>query len=507
MLDGEGFRLRSFLEELVAADELARITTPVDLIDVGAQLEGNPRAVLFDRVGPEKVELVGNVMGSRQRLAMALGVEQHQLIHEVVRRAANPIQPVSVTTAHAPVHEVVLQGDEVDLTRLPIHLQHTGDGAPFISAALDFSPKQANGVFNVGCRRLMLRGPRQTGIDLNSPSDLRAQLEVARAEGRRLPVAFAIGSHPCDYVAATMLSSVDDELALVGAMRGAPLPVVAAVSQDGLVVPADAEYVIEGYLDGNDIRREGPYGEFLGYLGETKLNPVFHVTAVTRRRDALFQTATISGRNLEHTDTAQLVALATEVNVWSALRGAVRNPVAVHAPPASGGMYNVRVALRQQYPGEARNAIAAAFGSKADIKNVFIVDEDIDVMSDSQLEWALATRFQPARDLVIGTGFRAVPIDPSLNGIRTGDKAGFDLTRPFGEMETGRWQVAEAPTTRNGQGTTSSVLGALRDGPLTYWELMTACGSRDGREIARALSSAAETGEVVLRDDGRYGRP
>jgi len=506
MLDGEKFRLRSFLRELAAADELVRIPQPLDLIEVGAHLEGNPRAVLFERLGPEEAGLVGNVMGSRRRLAIALGVEQHELVHEVVARAANPIPPVEVSSPEAPVQQVVLEGDEIDLTKLPVHLQHTGDGAPFISAALDFSPKQTPGVFNVGCRRLMLRGPRQTGIDLNSPSDLRTQLEAARAEGRRLPVAFAIGSHPCDYVAATLLSSVDNELSLLGALRGSPVPVVAAISQKELLVPADAEFVIEGYVDGVNMQREGPYGEFLGYLGETKLNPVFQVTAVTHRHDALFQTATISGRDLAQTDTAQLVALATEVNIWTALRGAVRKPVAVYAPPAAGGMYNVRVALHQQYPGEARNAIAAAFGSKADIKNIFVVDDDIDITSDSQMEWALATRFQASRDLVLGTGFRAVPIDPSLSGQRTGDKAGFDLTRPFGETPTGRWKVAEAPRGRDALGTASSIRDALRDGPLTYWELMTACGSRDGREIVEFLGRAAESGEIVLREDGRYGR-
>jgi 2,5-furandicarboxylate decarboxylase 1 len=507
MPDCDRFRLRSFLDELMAADELLRITEPVDLIEVGAYLEGNPRAVLFERVGPEEAGLVGNVMGSRPRLAMALGVEPHQVMHEVARRAAAPIRPVRVRSHEAPVHDVVLRHDEIDLTRLPIHVQHAGDGAPFISAALDFSAKQTPGAFNVGCRRLMLRGPRETGVDLNSPSDLRAQLEAARADGRRLPVAFAIGSHPCDYVAATLFSGAEDELALLGGLRGAALPVVAAVSQDGLVVPADAELVLEGYIDGGEMRREGPYGEFLGYLGATKLNPVFHVTAVTHRRDALFQTATISGRDLARTDTAQLVALATEVNIWNVLRGAVRKPVAVYAPPASGGMYNVRIALRQQYPGEARNAIAAAFGSKADVKNVFVVDDDIDIMSDSQMEWALATRFQAARDSVIGTGFRAVPIDPSLAGQRTGDKAGFDLTRPFGEAAIARWQVAMAPpTTTNGRGNASGVVDALQDGPLTYLELMTACGSRDGRDIARDLISASAAGAVILREDGRYAR-
>lgn len=507
MINCDTFRLRSFLAALAAAGELEQVGEPVDLIDIAARLDGNPRAVLFGRAGPEGAELVGNVMGSRKRLAMALGVAEHQVAAEVVKRISAPVAPVELPAAAAPVQEVTLKGDDVDLTTLPIHLQHSVDGAPFISASLDFSRKQAPGSFNVGCRRLMLLGPRETGIDLNAPSDLRVRFQAARAEGVRLPVAFAIGSHPLDYLAATMHSGPDDELATLGGLRGQPLPVVAAVSQPGLLVPADAEFVVEGYLDGAEtFQPEGPYGEYLGYAGATKLNPVFHVTALTRRHDALFQTATISGRHLSGTDTAQLVALATEVDVWQALSGAVSRPVAVHAPPAAGGMHNVRVALRQQYPGEARNAIAAAFACKADVKNVFVVDDDIDVMSDHQLEWALATRFRPAEDIVVSTGLRAVPIDPSLNGQRAGSKAGFDLTRPFGEDRAGRWQIAQPPVAAGREVRAGAVLDALRDGPLSFLDLVNACGSRDGREIARELGLARSTGRVLLNEDGLYVR-
>src|SRR3546814_4601522 len=122
------------------------------------------------------------------------------------------------------------------------------------------------------------------------------------------------------------------------------------------------------------------------------------------------------------TDSAQLIALRTEATVWRALETAVREPVAVHATTASGGMFNVRVALRQRVPGEARNAIAAAFGCLANVKHVFVVDPDIDVFSHEQIDWALATRFQADRDLVVQSGFRALPLDPSLDGRRVGAK-------------------------------------------------------------------------------------
>jgi UbiD family decarboxylase len=115
------------------------------------------------------------------------------------------------------------------------------------------------------------------------------------------------------------------------------------------------------------------------------------------------------------------------------LQQAVREPVAVCCTASSGGMYNVRVSLRQRNPGEARNAIAAVFCSSGDVKHVFVVDDDVDVFSDEQIDWALATRFQADRDFVMASGFRCVPLDPSLQGSRTGAKGGFDCTKPFGK--------------------------------------------------------------------------
>jgi 2,5-furandicarboxylate decarboxylase 1 len=390
--DLERFRLRTFVEELRAAGELAVHPEPVDLVDLARHLDGNPKAVLFERVGPEGAAVVGNVMGSRRRLALALGVAEQAVLPTLVERLRHPIAPREVPSADCPVHEVVLTGDAADLTRLPVHLQHGRDGGPYLSAALDFAVDSARGWTNVGCRRLMLRGRRETGVDLNAPGDLRALYLAAQREGRPLPVAFAIGSHPLDYIGATCLTRPMDELAILGALRGEPVPIARGVTVD-VPVPADAEMVLEGYVDARGfVEREGPYGEFLGYYGGAKLNPVFHLTAITARRDALFQTATIGGRALARTDTAQLCGLRTEASVWAALEAAIREPVAVYVTPASGGNFNVRVAIRQRYPGEARNAIAAVFASIADAKHVFVLDDDIDVFSDEQLDWALATR-------------------------------------------------------------------------------------------------------------------
>lgn len=499
--DFDRFRLRRFVEDL-PAEELETRREPIDLADVAAVFEDNAKAVWFGAVGPERHELVGNVTASRSRIARAFGVAPGDLTAEIRRRLRLKADVVEVTSAEAPAQEVVLTGDDADLTTLPVHLQHGEDGAPFISAAMDFTIDPDRGWTNVGFRRLMLRGRSESGIDLNSPSDLRAIYEASVATGKPLPVSFVVGAHPIDQVAAVMRLPVD-ELPLIAQLRAASLPVVKCVTND-IRVPADAEWVLEGFLDPRGyVESEGPYGEFLGYYGSVKRNPLFHLTAITRRRDALFQTSTIGGRSLGRTDTAVLNGVRTEVMIWRALETAVREPVAVYATTSSGGMFNLRIALRQRVPGEARNAIAACFGASPNVKNVFIVDPDIDVFSDAQMDWALATRFQPDRDLVLMSGMRTLPLDPSLTaGTRTGAKAGFDLTWPFG---TGNRLEARVPAPPGYDGARfPSLEAALRDGPKFFAQLMAATGSRDGREIVLGLDALRGAGMLERDGEGRY---
>ena len=476
---------------------------PIDLVDVGAVLDGNSRAVLFKAAGPEKAELVGNVMGSRRRLALALDTDERGLLGALNRRLTRLQPPVKVSSQQAPVQHVVRKGDAADLCALPVHLQHGADAAPYISAGIDYALFPGTGFTNVGCRRIMLRGPRQAGIDLVAPSDMRAIYLEAAARKEPLPVAYAVGSHPADFLAAMMALPNVDELDVVGALRGQPVPVVKCVTSD-IFVPADAEYVIEGFLDpAGHVEPEGPYGEFMGYYGVVKRNPLLHVSAITHREDALFQTATIGGRFLARTDTAQLTTLKTEAAAWAALLTAVREPHAVFATPSSGGMCNVRVSLRQRVPGDARNAIAAIFGSSAEAKHVFAFDPDIDVFSDEETDWALATRFQADRDLIIGSGFRVVPLDPSLGGARTGAKLGFDCTIPFGKANSFEFSVPTPPAAKTGA-RHKSAADALAAGPASFLELMAALGSRDGREIVRELDALYATQRLGRHDDGRY---
>src|SRR5215212_49630 len=278
--DVEAFRLRRFLELLAESGELEDLSEPIDLIDIGGRLDGNPKAVLFRNAGPERAELVGNVMGSRRRLALSFGVAESNLLKETLRRLNTSIPPVEVSSSVAPVHQVVLTGVDADFTRLPVHLQHSEDGGPYISASIDITRSLDGKKRNVGYRRMMLRGRDEAGVDLLAPSDLRVIYAEYVARKERMPVAFVVGSHPADGVAATAMSAVADEVALMGALRGAPVPLVRCATIDAMV-PADAEIVFEGYLDERGwVEGEGPYGEFLGYYGHMKTNPVFHLTAI-----------------------------------------------------------------------------------------------------------------------------------------------------------------------------------------------------------------------------------
>jgi 2,5-furandicarboxylate decarboxylase 1 len=500
-IDLERFRLRGFIESLVGTDELVIHDKHLDMVEMAALIDGKPQAVWLKDVGPDHDQVVGNVIASRNRVAIAFGVKPDQLRQEVTRRLKTTPVLVDITREQAPVQQVVLTGDDADLTKLPIHLQHGHDGAPYVSASIDYTYDKVAGITNVGVRRLMLRGRQETGIDLHTPSDLKAIYEASAARGERLPIAFVVGSHPIDWVA-SMMRLPGDELSLVSQLRDCPVAVVKCVTND-IRVPADAEYVLEGYLDERGhVEPEGPFGEFLGYYGGVKNNPVFHLTAITHRKDALFQSASISGKMLGYTDTAQLGSIRSEVNIWAALQTAVREPVNVVCTASSGGNYNVRIQIKQRVPGEAQNAIAAAFGCLANVKNVFVVDPDIDINNDAQMDWALATRFQADRDLTVVNGMRALPLDPSLNpGMRIGAKAGFDCTLPFGR--TGVDALSPEIPTYEGK-RFASVLAALEDGPKRYEDLMAAVGSRDGREIVLDLEKIRATHTIGRDALGRY---
>ena len=459
--------------------------------------------MLFKNAGPEQVELVAKTAGSRKRLAAAFGTSEDKLYDEYFKRLACPQPLVEVPSADAPVHAVKITGKDVDLTKLPFHPQHALDGSCYMSSAIDYTIDPATGRRNVGCRRLSLRNRYEAGTNVTAPSDLKRIYTACVARGEKLPVTFTAGAHPLDFFAATTRQP-GDELGLVASFRGEPAPVVKSLTND-ILVPADAEVTLEGYLDERGyVEPEGPYGEYMGYYGAIHMDPVFHCTAITMRADVMHHTLLHgSAFVLDQTDSAVITALRTEADAMRVLKATVREPVAVYLRAVSGGANTLRVSIRQRVFGEARSAIAALFGGIMRLKHVYVFDEDIDIHDDRQVDWAMGTRFQADQDLIVLQGMIGMTMDPSLNGRRTGAKSGFDCTRPFG-------RDGEVPLMRcaaklfKGPARFQTVEQALASGAMFYADIVESLGSQDGREVACAIDELRQAGRLGRDRDGRY---
>jgi UbiD family decarboxylase len=500
-MDMNKFRLRSFVNRLIELGEVEIRDEPVSLADLSRIIEACPKATFFRKAGPEQAEVVAAVCGARTRLAAAFGLDYRETPHETMKRMANPQPIVEVRSSEAPVHEVVLTGDDADLTRLPFHVQHEFDGGTYISSAIDYTVDPETGRTNVGCRRLMLRGRHEMRSNLTNDSDLKRIYLQCLERGRRLNVSFVIGCHPLDFLAAG-LRLPGDEFGLVARLRGEPLPMVRGVI-NGVPVPADAEIVIEGYFDELGYSElEGPYGEGYGYYGPMHIDPVFHIMTITKRRDALFQSLLHSGRNLSRTDASNVGALNAEVAAWKALRAAGIEPVAVCAPTSTGRQQHVRVAITQKPPGQARLVIAELLAVTR-FKHVFVVDDDVDVFSDEEIEWAMATRFRPERDIVTKGGFPPHYLDPMMEKGDVMTKAGFDLTVPVSSPDRIENRIAQAPRFE-GAGRFKNVCEALESEPMYFAQLMQALGSRDGREVAVELDRLREDGTLKRLENGEW---
>jgi 2,5-furandicarboxylate decarboxylase 1 len=502
-IDMEKYRLRRFVDRLIDMGEVEIHDKPVTLTDLSAAIERSDKAMLFKKAGPEQLEIVAKTAGNRRRLAAAFETSEEKLYDEYFGRLANPQPVVEVPSSEAPVHALVTSGKDVDLTRLPFHPQHACDGSCYLSSAIDYTIDPATGRRNVGCRRLSLRNRYEAGTNVTAPSDLKRIYQACVSRGERLPITFTVGAHPLDFFAATTRQG-GDELPLVASFRAEPAAVVKSLTND-IRVPADAEMTLEGYLDERGyVEPEGPYGEYMGYYGAIHMDPVFHCTAVTMRSDVLHHTLLHgSAFVLDQTDSANIFAMRTEAQAMKILKATVREPVAVYLRSASGGANTLRVAIRQRMVGEARMAISALFGGIMLLKHIYVFDDDIDIHNEAQVEWALGTRFQADADLVVLQGMMGMTMDPSLNGRRTGAKAGFDCTKPFG-------RDGQIPLTRcaarvfKHTARFQSVEQALATGPMFYADIVEAVGSDDGREVACALDLLRQDGRLCRDRDGRY---
>jgi UbiD family decarboxylase len=498
--DTEKFRLRRFVEKLAALGEVEENAAPVALGALATLVENSPKVMHFHAVGPERFEMVAGVNASPKRVAAAFDVAEKQVLPEYLRRLQQKQEVAEISSAEAPVHQVILTGNQIDLTCLPFYLQHEFDGAPYISAALDFAIDPATNKPNVGCRRLMLKSRTSLRSNLTQPSDLRRIYLGCVERKEKLPVSFVIGVHPCDFLAATSKAPID-EFELIARIRGETLPMVRGVTNN-VPVPADAELVIEGYFDEAGYSEiEGPYGELYGLYGPMHPDPIFHATAITMRRDVLHQTLLHGGLHLTRNDAAQLSAVNFAVMVWRAAKEAGIDVADVYLPPAATGLHHARIAIRPKAAGDARAAIAAVMKLPL-VKHVFVTDDDVDIRSEEAMEWAFATRFRADRDVIAEGGHFALSMDPTgENGKMV--KAGFDLTRPFGAPDIIENWLSQTPHLKLNP-RWQNVQQALESGPKYFIELMEGIGTDDGRALTLELDRLQRDGILGRGSNGEW---
>jgi 2,5-furandicarboxylate decarboxylase 1 len=422
--------MRDFLADLESAGELRRITKAVDLRDVSSLIAQCKEASMFENLQEYPGwRLAGALVTTRKRLALAMGSGENDVAEHFERGLSRQIDPVMVESG--PCQEIVLQGDGVDLTSMPYPLMHVYDGGPYISATCVVSRDPEYGR-NVGSYRLMYRTPRETGIDLVSPSDMRFYYQRQLDRGKPLEIAVAIGVHPFEMLAASYKAPMKlDEFAVAGGLHGGPVELVRCKTVD-LEVPADAEIVLEGeLLPIGWTADEGPFGEFSQISGDVKWNPIFRVKCITHRKDPIFYFLQMPWEN------DWLSAPVTEAAGLQALRIASVEPVAIRAPVGSCGYWTLVASIRKR-PGEGKNALLALL-SVSEVKLAIVTDEDINIHDPDDLDWALTFRVQADKDLVVVTGARGKHVDPSVRawelgkgGLPTTAKLGIDATIPEG---------------------------------------------------------------------------
>ena len=418
--------LRSFLDQVKRRkpEDFQIVSRPVDpayeITALVVKLEKEARRrpiVLFENVKGSAFPVLTNLHASRGRLAAAIGAPPDAMLPTYLRAMERPIPPRIVSTG--PVKEVVRRGADIDLGTLPQIVHHQGDAGPYVTAAISFAKDPASETWNCAYNRLMLQGRDRTSIHLTLGKHLWEFSKIAEARGEPLPVAFAIGVHPAIALGALAIGSIDeDERAIMGALLGEPLELVKCETSD-VLVPAHAEMVLEGEILPAARVAEGPFGEFTGYsLGERQ-REVVRYTAITHRRDAMFQDITVA-----HLDHMLLSTIPMEANLYRAVRAMIPSVKAVRVP----GPFTCYVSIEQRLPGQAKNAIMAVLGADLYMKRVVVVDHDVDVFDDRQVNWAIATRCQPDRDITSVTNARGSDLDPSSREDGYTAKWGVDAT-------------------------------------------------------------------------------
>jgi 2,5-furandicarboxylate decarboxylase 1 len=396
------------------------------------QDQGQFPMVLFENVKGCDVPVLGNALGHRDRLALLFDTDSRGLAHAYDERQGTLIKPERVETG--PVQEVVLTGDDVDVTRIA-NIVHCGeDGGEYISSGVTVAQDPDNGAYNAGIYRIQVIGPKELRLDPGAYSHIWHMHHKQEQRDEPLEVAIVIGHYPTLYMASQYRGPLEvDEIEVAGGLAGEPMRMTRSATL-GIDVPADAEIVIEGKLLPRVRKWEGPFGEFSWYLGPAHDTLVVEVTAITRRRDAIYQD--VFNAHPEH----NLIGMVgREANLLSKVRAVVPSVRAVSMPFSACCRFACYVSIGKEYDGQARNAALTALGADPFVKLCVVVDDDIDPYDEMRVMWAVATRVRADKDVIVIPEAYTCELDPTAYSIEDDTRNGalnakwmIDATKPVG---------------------------------------------------------------------------
>ncbi len=430
--------LRSFIQkvEKEAPEHVLRVIREIDCShEIPALLQqlenlGKYPMVIFEnpknlKGKKSKFPVVTNVTASRQRIAMAIDSTIERVAKDYVNREFNPIEPTVISSKEAPVKEVKIKGKDVDLFEFPIVTHHEMDIGPYITAGDVWSKDPDTGDMNCAIQRIWVKGKRKISICFLPGRHTHFYYKKYVAKNKSMPIAICIGHHPAFYLGA-QTKVLGAELRTIGAMMGEPLEVtISETWGEDFYVPARSEIIIEAEVFADKKEIEAPFGEYTGYYSGQQLSYVAEVKAITHRKNAIFQD-NFAG----HRDHLILDGPIIEANMLAKLREVVPTVQNVYVPPSGTCRFHAYIQLKKTDDAEPKSIIANALTADFRIKHVWVVDEDIDIFNEQKVLWAMATRFQGNKDLVIIKDMIGATPDPTVIDGRKTTKMGFDCTKP-----------------------------------------------------------------------------
>ncbi len=400
--------------------------------------EGRFPVVVFHNIKGSVIPVVINMHADFQRLAMAIGLPYDAKIrdftNEYGRREVAPIKPVLVNSEDAPVQQVVWEGKDVDLYKLPLLKYHEKDAGHYITAGVVIMVDPDIGVRNAGIYRLMRQKKNEMGIQISETAHGHFIMKKYRQRGKKMQFAVSIGHHPAFNLGCMSFTPFEvDEFTIAGAMLGEPVRLVKCKTID-MEVPADAEIVLECEMRPDEFREEAPFGEYPGTYGPMRMNPVAHVKAITMRKDVYYQSCFVG-----HPDNLLLSGVTRCSQILRTARIASPQVTAVNMPLSGRCRFICHVAMEKVIEGDPKNVAMAVFAADPFLKYVIVVDSDVDITNDSEVFHAIATRLRADTDVFVVKSSRGSPLDPASYDPQKGShlvtKVGIDATRKANYQE------------------------------------------------------------------------